>query len=179
MTASTGAAARRVLGVDPGLAATGYGVVDGEPSGTATALTMGAIRTRAREPRAARLALIAEGVGALIEEHRPHEVAIEQQFVAENVRTAMAIGEARAAVMVAAASRGLSVFEYAPSVIKETVAGYGAASKEQVRQMVMALLRLSEPPQPLDASDALAIALTRLAEVRLDAALAGATGGRP
>lgn len=166
-------AVRRVLGVDPGLASTGFGVVDADASGHSTsAVAMGAIRTRASEPRAKRLARIAERVGALIEEHRPDEVAIEQQFVAENVRTAMAIGEARAAAMVAAAARGVPVYEYAPSEVKEAVTGYGAAPKEQVRQMVMVQLGLSEPPSPLDASDALAIALTRLAELRLEAALA-------
>ena len=158
---------RRVLGVDPGLATTGFGIVDGDTR-AATAIAMGTIRTRAADGRAARLAQIAERIGALIEEHQPQELAIEQHFVAQNVRSAMAIGEARAAVMVAAATRGVAVYEYAPTAVKEAVSGYGGASKEQVREMVMVHLSLSEEPTPLDVSDALAIALTRLAGLRLD-----------
>ena len=164
---------RRVLGIDPGLATTGFGVVDGDGH-AATAVAMGAFRTRPKEARAKRLAQIAERVGALLEEHRPDELAIEQQYVADNVRVAMSIGEARAAVMVAAATRDVPVFEYAPTAVKEAVTGYGGAPKEQVLQMVMVHLALSEEPSPLDVSDALAIALTRLSELRLEAALAGA-----
>lgn len=168
---------RRVLGIDPGLATTGFGVVDANAAGRdATAVAMGTIRTRARDARADRLAQIAERVGELIEEYHPDEVAIEQHFVAQNVRSAMAIGEARAAVMVAAASRGVPVYEYAPTAVKEAVAGYGGAPKEQVQQMVMAQLNLSEEPSPLDVSDALAIALTRLSDAQLEAMAARAAG---
>ena len=166
---------RTVLGIDPGLTITGYGLVEANAVGRdAIALAMGTIRTKARDPRADRLAQIAERVGELIEEHRPDEVAIEQHFVAENVRSAMAIGEARAAVMVAAASRGLPVYEYAPSAVKEAVAGHGGAPKEQVQQMVMAQLNLTEEPSPLDVSDALAVALTRLSDAQLEAMTAQA-----
>ena len=163
-------ATRRVLGVDPGLAATGYGIVDGDGSAAST-VAMGAIRTRPQDPRAQRLLAIAERIGELIEQHAPTELAIEQQYVALNPRSAMAIGEVRAAVMVAAAARGMAVYEYAPASVKEAVAGYGGAPKEQVRHMVMVLLGLVEEPTPLDASDALAIALTRLAELPLEEAL--------
>ncbi len=162
---------RRVLGVDPGLATTGFGVVDGDAR-AATAVVMGTIRTRATDGRASRLGQIAERVGELIEEQRPQELAIEQHFVAQNVRSAMAIGEARAAVMVAAATRGVAVYEYAPTAVKEAVTGYGGAPKEQVRAMVMLQLELDEAPSPLDVSDAIAIALTRLAEARMDARVA-------
>ena len=161
---------RRVLGIDPGLAATGYGVVDGNAS-SATAIAYGVIRTRAKHPRAQRLAEIAVGVGELIDEFRPAELAIEQQYVAVNVRSAMAIGEARAAAMIAAAERDVPVYEYQPSMVKETVTGYGGAPKEQVQQMVALQLGLDEVPQPADAADALAMALTRLAEARLDTLL--------
>jgi crossover junction endodeoxyribonuclease RuvC len=168
----------RVLGIDPGLASTGFGVVEAAPGGhDARSIAMGAIRTKAKQPRAERLAKIAQRVDELIVEHEPAEVAIEQQYVAENVRSAMAIGEARAAVMVAAAGRGLPVHEYTPSAVKEAVTGYGGAPKEQVQQMVMAQLELTEEPSPLDVSDALAIALTRLAESRLDALLLGGAQG--
>ncbi len=163
---------RRVLGIDPGLTATGFGVVDGDARGAATAIAMGAIRTNRRRSRPERLGEIFDRVGELIDEHRPDELAIELQYVAENVRSAMTIGEARAAAMVAAATRGLPVYQYQPSEVKESVTGYGGAPKEQVREMVKVHLALSEPPSTLDASDALAIALTRLAELRLEAALA-------
>lgn len=171
-------AMRRVLGIDPGLTATGFGVVDSDGS-TSRLVVTGAFRTRPRDERAQRLGVIAERVGALIEEHHPDEMAIEQQYVAQNVRTAMAIGEARAAAMVAAAMRAVPVFQYPPTEIKQCVAGYGAAPKEQVRQMVMVHLGLSEQPESFDASDALAIALTRLAEARMEAILArSASAGR-
>ena len=166
------AAPRRVLGIDPGLTATGYGIVDGITGGATHLVHCGVLRTKPSRPRAERLALIHDKVRALIEEYRPVEVAIEQQFVAENVRTAMAIGEARAAAMVAAAQALLPVYEFPPTAIKESVTGWGGAQKEQVRHLVMVHLELTEPPDPLDVSDALAIALTRLADARLEDALA-------
>lgn len=171
MTSAAAGSRRRVLGVDPGLAVTGYGIVDGDGT-EACAVAVGVIRTSAKAPRAERLARIFTAIGELIEEYGPVELAIEQQFVAENVRSAMAIGEARSAAIVAAASRGLPVHEYFPTAIKESVAGYGGAPKEQVRQMVAVHLGLAEIPGPLDASDALAIALTRLADLRLELAIA-------
>jgi crossover junction endodeoxyribonuclease RuvC len=111
-------------------------------------------------------------VRAHIDAYRPADLAIEQQFVAENVRSAMAIGEARAAAMVAAAAAGIGVFEYAPSAVKESVTGWGGAPKDQVAQMVAVHLGVTEVPGPLDITDALAIALTRLADLRLEQALA-------
>lgn len=166
-------AARRVIGIDPGLAATGYGVVAGDAR-NAEGLAFGVIRTRAREPRAERLRAIHDGLRALIAEHEPDELAIEEPYVAANVRSAFAIGEARAAAMIAAAEAGIAVFEFQASAVKAAVAGYGGASKEQVRAMVGMQLGLAEPPEPLDASDALALALTRLAEAALESRLAGA-----
>lgn len=168
---STPATPRRVLGVDPGLAVTGYGIVDERGSG-GTLVHSGALRTRSAQPRAERLHRIYDLVRALIDEYRPQELAIEQQFVAENVRSAMAIGEARAAAMVAAAAAGVPVFEYPPASVKESVAGWGGAPKEQVAQMVAVHLGVTEVPGPMDVTDALAIALTRLAEARLEEALA-------
>jgi crossover junction endodeoxyribonuclease RuvC len=163
----------RVLGVDPGLAVTGYGVVDG--NGTdARIVATGVIRTSTRGTKAERLARIFHELGVLIEEHEPDTLAVELQFVAENVRSAMTIGEARAAAILAASSRALPVHEYTPSSIKESVTGHGGAPKEQVQQMVAVHLgvRLEDLPGRLDASDALAVALTRLADLRLEAALA-------
>ena len=165
-----------MLGVDPGLAVTGWAVLEGGAQ-QPRLVASGAIRTRAADERALRLRAIADGLAARIVEHAPGEVAIEQHFVAENVRSAMAIGEARAAAMIASAAAGLPVYTYAPTAVKETVAGYGGAPKEQVREMVTLQLSLQEPPSPLDVSDAMAVALTRLAEARLDARLR--EGGRP
>jgi crossover junction endodeoxyribonuclease RuvC len=162
---------RRVLGIDPGLAATGYGVIEGDGSNPVI-VACGVVRTRPKDTRANRLFAIHRRIAELIEEYRPTEVAIEQQYVAENVRSAMSIGEVRAAAMLAGATAGLPVFEYQPAAIKEAVVGHGGAPKEQVRQMVMLQLGLTEPPEPLDVSDALAIALTRLAEARMDEVLA-------
>lgn len=162
---------RRVLGIDPGLAVTGYAVVDGRGSG-GTLVHSGSLRTRATLPRAQRLHRIHDLVTALIAEYAPSEVAIEQQFVAENVRSAMAIGEARAAAMVAAAAAGLVVYEYPPAAVKESVAGWGAAPKEQVQQMVLLHLGVAAIDGPLDVTDAAAIALARLADARLEEAMA-------
>jgi crossover junction endodeoxyribonuclease RuvC len=164
---------RRVLGIDPGLTATGYGVIDADASG-ARMIASGVLRTRSSEPRAMRLARIHDHVAMLLATHHATELAIEQQFVAENVRSAMAIGEARAAAMVAAARAGVPVFEFAPTAVKESVTGWGGAPKEQVLQMVMIHLGLTEAPHPMDISDALAIALTRVADARLEDALARA-----
>jgi len=164
--------ARRVLGIDPGLAATGYGVLDGN-SHEARAVASGVIRTRPSTPRAERLRAILEGVQALLAEHRPDELAIEQAFVAVNVRSAFAIGEARAAAIVAAALAGVAVVEYPPATIKAAVTGNGSAPKEQVQAMVALQLGMSSLPEPLDAADALAVALTRLAEADFEARLAG------
>ena len=170
-SSNAGAPTRRVLGIDPGLTITGWGIVDGDGS-AATAVEYGVIRTKAKSSRAERLGQIAEGVRALIREHEPADLAVEQQFVAVNVRSAMVIGEARAAAMVAAADCRIPVFEFAPTAVKEAVTGWGGAPKEQVQQMVMVQLGLVDLPEPLDISDALAIALTRLGELRLELAMA-------
>ncbi len=170
MGVDTGGLARRVLGIDPGLGVSGYCVVDELGSG-GTLVHSGSLRTRSSEPREQRLHRIFDLVTALIAEYQPHEVAIEQQFVAENVRSAMAIGEARAAAMVAAAAAGVPVYEFAPTSVKESVTGWGGAPKEQVAKMVAIHLNVAEVPGPLDVSDAAAVALTRLADARLEAAM--------
>jgi len=171
MVARSTALPRRVLGIDPGLTVSGYCVVDERGSG-GTLVHAGSLRTKASEPRAVRLHRIFDLVAALIAEYHPHEVAVEQQFVGDNVRSAMAVGEARAAAMVAAAAAGVPVHEFTPAAIKESVAGHGGATKEQVAQMVRIHLGVAEIPGPLDVSDAAAIALTRLADARLEEAMA-------
>ncbi len=162
---------RRVLGIDPGLAIMGYGIVDERGSG-GTLVASGVVRTSAKLPRAQRLALLHDAVAALIAEYAPHEVAVEQQFVSENVKSAMAVGEARAAAMIAGATAGLSVHEYAPRDVKEAVTGWGAAPKQQVQQMVLVHLGLTELAGTYDVTDAIAIALTRLAEGQREIAMA-------
>jgi crossover junction endodeoxyribonuclease RuvC len=152
----------RVLGIDCGGAYTGYGVVEMEAGGRLVCLTCGAIKLSAREPLARRLARIYDGLGALIVEHRPDEVAIEGIFYALNVRSALQLGQVRGVAMLAAAAAGLDVAEYSPLTIKSSVVGYGRAEKQQVQQMVTRLLSLAEPPEPMDASDALAIAICHL-----------------
>lgn len=171
MAGQSTALPRRVLGVDPGLTVSGYCIVDERGSG-GTLVHAGSLRTKASEPRAERLHRIFDLVTALIAEYHPHELAVEQQFVGENVRSAMAIGEARAAAMVAAAASGIPVHEFTPAAIKESVVGHGGATKEQVAQMACIHLGVTEIPGPLDVSDAAAIALTRLADARLEEAMA-------
>jgi crossover junction endodeoxyribonuclease RuvC len=146
-----------VLGIDPGLAVTGYGVVRvlGRDH---SCLGFGAVRAPARLSRAERLLVIYRGLLEVIRESRPHEVAVED-FYAGHVRAAVAIGEARAMALLAAAQAELPVALYKPLEVKQFVTTYGQGSKEQVQEMVRVLLGLGEPPQPADAADALAVAL--------------------
>jgi len=152
----------RVLGIDCGGEYTGYGVVEMFSAGELVCLTWGAIKLSPREPLARRLSRIYDGLGALIGEHRPDEVAIEGIFYALNVKSALKLGQVRGVAMLAAAAAGLEVAEYSPLTIKSSVVGYGRAEKQQVQHMVTRLLGLAEPPEPMDASDALAIAICHL-----------------
>ena len=162
---------RRVIGIDPGLSITGWGIVDGDGA-SGRLIDCGVIRTKPKHARAERLHHIADSISKLILEFQPAELAVEQQFVSVNVRSAMVIGEARAAAMISAAAAGLPVFEYAPTSVKESVTGWGGAPKEQVQQMVAVQLGVVEIEGPLDVSDALAVALTRLGDLRLELAMA-------
>jgi len=152
----------RVLGIDCGGEYTGYGVVEIHPTGKLSCLTHGAIKLSPRDKLPIRLSKIYMHLGAIISEHQPDEVAIEDVFYALNVKSALKLGQVRGVAMLAAASAGLEVSEYSPLTIKSSVVGYGRAEKQQVQQMVMHLLELREPPEPLDASDALAIAICHL-----------------
>jgi len=152
----------RVLGIDCGTEYTGYGVVEICPDDRLVCLICGAIKLSPREPLARRLALIFEGLGAIIQEHQPDEVAIEEVFYAVNAKSALKLGQVRGVAMLAASSAGLEVAEYAPLSIKSAVVGYGRAEKQQVQQMVTRLLNLAEIPEPADAADALAIAICHL-----------------
>ena len=156
----------RVLGVDPGTASTGYGVVE-EAGGDPRALAFGVIRTSAGQPFPRRLQAIYRGVRALAAEWRPTVASVEELFFSSNVRTAMSVGQARGAVLLALADAGLDVAEYTPMAIKQAVTGYGNADKAQMQEMVRLLLDLKEPPRPDDAADALAAAICHLNSARL------------
>jgi crossover junction endodeoxyribonuclease RuvC len=152
----------RVLGIDCGGAYTGFGVVEMNSGGQLLCLTYGAIKLSPREPLARRLSRIYDGLGALITDHHPNEVAIEGIFYALNVKSALQLGQVRGVAMLAAAAAGLEVAEYSPLTIKSSVVGYGRAEKQQVQHMVTRLLSLAQAPEPMDASDALAIAICHL-----------------
>jgi crossover junction endodeoxyribonuclease RuvC len=152
----------RALGIDCGGEYTGYGVVEILPEGKLCCLTSGAIKLSPRDPLPRRLSYIYMHLGAIISEHQPDQVAIEDVFYALNVKSALKLGQVRGVAMLAAAAAGLEVSEYSPLTIKSSVVGYGRAEKHQVQQMVTRLLGLPTPPEPMDASDALAIAICHL-----------------
>lgn len=154
-----------VLGIDPGTRITGYGVVSKEGS-KITAIDFGCIRPPPTLPIEQRYLAIFNGVDALIEKYGPFAVAVETQFVQKNIQSAIKLGMARGAVVLAAARRGVSVHEYAPRKAKQAVVGFGGASKSQVQRMVQILLELSKLPEPEDAADALALAICHLNTLR-------------
>lgn len=165
-----------VLGVDPGLTRCGYAVLTTVPGGV-KALSMGVVRTSASEPLPRRLLVLRDEFEALLAEHRPAAVAVEQVFFQNNVRTAMSVGQASGVILALAASTGCAVAQYTPSQVKNTVAGWGAAGKEQVQRMVQRRLGLSVLPTPADAADAAAIALCHLAVAPFADLSARAVGG--
>jgi crossover junction endodeoxyribonuclease RuvC len=151
----------RVLGIDPGFATTGFGVVE-RSSGTFTALALGAIKTTPGLPQADRLLELRGALLEIVAAHGPDVVALERVFFNANVRTAMGVGQASGVLMVTAAGAGLAVHEYTPTEVKQSVVGVGNASKHQVQAMVASLLRLAGPPKPPDAADACALAICHL-----------------
>ncbi len=150
---------RVLLGIDPGTAVTGFGVVSVDGRRRAKLVQCGVIRTSPRAALAVRLVEIHEGVGALVDEFAPAAVCVESAFYGKNVRSALTLGQARGAIIVAAALRAAEVVEYAPREVRKAVVGTGAATKEQVAYMVRRHLRLRTDPQPADAADAIAVAL--------------------
>ena len=147
------------LGIDPGTATIGFGVVALERDDTLRLVDAGCIRTTAAEPAAARLAELHRALRELIEQHAPQRVAVERVFFQRNVRTAMQVGEARGIALLAAAEHALPVDDPTPNEVKQAVCGNGAADKEQVRAMVARLLGVKLGGVPDDASDALAVAI--------------------
>ncbi|MGI9101800.1 MAG: crossover junction endodeoxyribonuclease RuvC [Terriglobales bacterium] len=152
----------RVLGIDCGGEYTGYGIVEQDPAGTLRHVVHGAIHLNPKRPLPERLNDIFTALRALIAEHRPDMVAIEDVFYAVNAKSALKLGQVRGVAMLAAASVGLEVAEYAPLSIKSAVVGYGKADKAQVQHMVTRLLKLDHVPESADAADALAISICHL-----------------
>ena len=148
----------KVLGIDPGTAACGYGIVH-ESGGRLRELSHGWWRTPAGQRPELRLKTIFDGVTELIEEHRPEAVALEESYVGADARIALSVGQARGAVLVACARAGVECTEYAPASVKQAVCGYGRADKQQVGRMVKAILALDAVPSPSHAADALAVAI--------------------
>jgi crossover junction endodeoxyribonuclease RuvC len=148
-----------VLGVDPGTATTGYGVVRSDRPGQAALVECGVLRTRARDPLAARLREIFDGMQELIARHKPNALSVEDVFYAKNVRTTVVLGHARGVILLAGELAGVLIHELPPAEIKKAVTGTGAATKEQVQFMLTRLLRLKSVPTPSDAADGVAAAL--------------------
>jgi crossover junction endodeoxyribonuclease RuvC len=149
----------RILGLDPGTATTGYGIVD-VVEGEFTAVTYGVIKTPATMPMPQRLQQIQQELQQLLDEYKPDAVGIEEVFFGRNVTTAITVGQARGVLLLTLANAGLPIGEYSPPKIKDAVTGYGKADKAQVQMMVRNLLDLEETPRPDDAADGLAVAIT-------------------
>lgn len=147
-----------ILGIDPGTAITGYGVVSHQGNHLKY-IACGVIRTEAKLPTAARLIEIHRQLGELISYYRPDAAAVEELFFNKNVTTALTVGQARGVILLALATAGLPIAEYTPLQVKQAVVGYGRAEKNQIQEMVRMLLCLPEIPKPDDAADALAIAI--------------------
>ncbi len=160
----------RVLGIDPGLAITGYAVVEEEGSDLQL-ITIGVIRTPAKTPAPQRLQSIYQELRQVVAEHHPTSSAVEELFFSRNVRTAMSVGQARGVTLLALVDAQLTIAEYTPLEVKQAVTGYGSADKRQVQEMVRMLLNLEEIPRPDDAADAAAVAICHLHRARMEALL--------
>jgi crossover junction endodeoxyribonuclease RuvC len=165
----------KVLGIDPGTLVMGYGVIDSRDDGPAL-VDYGALTAAERSGIGERLSQLYQQLSDIIERYQPDVVAVEQPFVAKNVRSALAIGRAQAIAILAAAVRGIPTHEYTPAQVKQRIANYGASSKEQIQEMVRLQLGLAEVPQPNDAADALAVAICHLQETHLNNLLARQEG---
>lgn len=161
-----------VLGIDPGIVVLGYGLVQDIGDGLCL-VQCGAVKCPRRLPTPSRLRLIYDRLVSIIEQYHPAVVATETPFVAHNVHSALDIGKAQAVAMLAAAVFQLPVYEYSPATIKQAITNYGDSSKAQVQEMVRLLLGLSEPPQPDDVADALAVAICHLYYERRESLLRG------
>jgi crossover junction endodeoxyribonuclease RuvC len=156
----------RILGIDPSIRQTGYGIIDAD-NNRFTLVDCGTITTSANDSMGTRLAALYDDIKHLIETMKPDEMSIEEAFYGANVKTAMVLGQARGVALLCAAQHGLPIGEYAPRKVKLAATGNGGATKEQVQYMVQQQLNLAAPPEPLDASDALAIAMCHHQQLRL------------
>ncbi len=147
-----------ILGVDPGTAICGYGVIE-YMGNRFRLLDYGVIRSSSTDSTAARLLTLYQGLESIIGQYQPEEMAVEELFFNKNVRTALTVGQARGVVLLAGQMKGLTIAEYTPLQVKQAVVGYGRADKHQVQYMVKAILNLQEIPKPDDAADALAVAI--------------------
>jgi len=161
----------RILGIDPGTVTMGYGVVEISHDDIAL-VDSGALDCPERSPMGERLSFLYAELGKIISHYQPDAVAIEQPFVAKNVKSALAIGKAQAVAILAAANQGIPSYEYTPAQVKQRVANYGTSSKGQVQEMVRLHLGLAQVPQPSDAADALAVAICHWREIHLENLLA-------
>lgn len=150
------------LGIDPGTATTGYGLVRLHPDGGLLTVKFGVITTPKDTPAPERLKMLYDQLCDLLREHNPDTAAVEKLYFQRNVSTAIGVGQARGVMLLSLAQQGLEVFEYTPNEVKLAVAGYGSAGKRQVQEMVRVLLAMEEIPRPDDAADALAVAITHL-----------------
>ncbi len=148
----------RTLGIDPGTAILGWGVVD-ETKGKLAMVDYGALTTPASMPQHERLVILYDGLRELIARHQPEQAAVEELFFGKNVNTALTVGQARGVVLLALAQAGVPIYEYKPLVVKQALAGYGGADKKQMQEMVKLTLKLDRIPRPDDAADALAVAV--------------------
>lgn len=156
-----------VIGIDPGTASTGFGLVREDLDGSLQAVDYGVIHTPVHQSLPDRLLKLHQEIQRLLTLHRPDTGAVEKLFFQRNVRTAMSVGHARGVILLALAEQGIAVAEYAPSEVKQAITGFGGAEKKQVQQMVSLLLSLAAIPRPDDAADALALAICHLHTRRL------------
>jgi crossover junction endodeoxyribonuclease RuvC len=163
-----------VLGIDPGTAITGYGLVREDQTGLSL-VAYGVVTTPAGQPLPERLQTIYRGLQDVVRRHQPRIAAVEELFFSRNARTALSVGHARGVTLLALADAGLSIHEYKPLQIKQAVAGYGGADKQQVQEMVRMLLDLDHVPQPDDAADAVAVAVCHIHSARMMDLIADAT----
>ncbi len=161
----------RVLGIDPGTLNLGYGVVD-EDAGEMAMVDCGVVSLSSKIPVEQRLSSLYKKLVEIVARHQPDEVAIEEPFVADNRRSALAVGRAQAIAILAAANKNLPVFRYLPTQVKQQVTDYGGSGKEQVQEMVRLQLGLAERPEPSDAADALAVAICHLHQKHIEILLA-------
>lgn len=150
------------LGIDPGTAITGYGLVRELPDGNLQVVDYGVITTSKTDTPQARLVILYENINKILAQHHPDTSAVEKLFFARNVTTAIDVGQARGVIVLALAQSGIEISEYAPKEVKQAVTGYGSADKKQMQEMIKMILNLEKIPKPDDAADALAIAVTHI-----------------